>query len=106
MNTQNLPVLAFFRSERSGPARRMESLIAHFAHKERHRLRVTIVDADARQDLALRFAVSTVPTLLLIKDRRVVGRLEGRSSAPQIERLLEEHLGADPFEAAPAVAVA
>ena len=106
MSNDNSPVLAFFRSERSGPARRMESLIAHFAHKERDRLRVTIVDADARPDLAQRFAVTTVPTLLLIKDRRIVGRLEGRASAPQIERLLAGQLEPDAFDAAPAVAAA
>jgi thioredoxin-like negative regulator of GroEL len=106
MSNHNSPVLAFFRSERSGPARRMESLIAHFAHKERQRLRVTIVDADARPDLVRRFAVTTVPTLVLIKDRRIVGRLEGRSSAPQIERLLAAHLDPASFDAEPAVAAA
>jgi len=80
----------------------MESLIAHFAHKERSRLRVTVVDAEMRPDLAARFAVSTVPTLLLIVDRRVVGRLEGRARAPQIERLLQDSLG----ELTPPVAAA
>jgi thioredoxin-like negative regulator of GroEL len=87
-----LPVLAFFRSERSGPARRMESLIANFARKERERLRVTVVDVDTRPDLTERFRVTAVPTLILIDRRRVVGRLEGRASAPAIEQLLEAHL--------------
>ena len=34
------PQLVFFWSERSGPARRMESLLAHLERKERDRLRV------------------------------------------------------------------
>lgn len=34
------PLLVFFWSERSGPARRMESQLAHLARKERTRLRV------------------------------------------------------------------
>jgi thioredoxin-like negative regulator of GroEL len=106
MTIDNSPVLAFFRSEQSGPARRMESLIAHFAHKERHRLRVTIVDADTRPDLVQRFGVTTVPTLVLISDRRVVGRHEGRASAPQIERLLAGHLEPAAFDPAPAIAAA
>ncbi len=38
------PMLVFFWSERSGPARRMESLLAHLARKERNRLRVRQVD--------------------------------------------------------------
>src|SRR2546427_376938 len=39
-------VLLFFSSTRSGPSRRMESLLAHIARKERHRLRVVQVDVD------------------------------------------------------------
>jgi thioredoxin-like negative regulator of GroEL len=86
------PLLVFFRSERSGPARRMESLIAHLARKERERVRIKRVDVDARPDLAARFGVTEVPTVVLVQERRVVERLEGRASAPQIERMLAAHL--------------
>jgi thioredoxin-like negative regulator of GroEL len=85
-------MLVFFCSERSGPARRMESLLAHLARKERARLTVKRVDVEARPDLAARFRVEQVPTIVLVKDKRVVGRLEGRASAPRIERLLDTHL--------------
>jgi thioredoxin 1 len=86
------PLLVFFSHERSGPARRMESLLAHVARKERERLRVTRVDIDRRPDLAERFAVTEVPTLVLVKDKQAVARLEGRTSAPRIERMLEPFL--------------
>ena len=55
--TENLPLLVFFTSRRSGPARRMESLLAHIARKDRGRLRVTKVDVDDRPELAERFKV-------------------------------------------------
>ena len=77
---------------RSGPARRMESLLAHLERKERTRLKVRLVDVDEQGKLAERFRVTTVPTLVLVKDKRVVGRLEGRVSAPRIEEMLEPHL--------------
>jgi thioredoxin-like negative regulator of GroEL len=70
----------------------MESLLAHLARKERGRLRVTRIDIGEQPQLAEKFNVTIVPTLLLIKEKRVVGRLEGRVSAPRIERLLEQHL--------------
>lgn len=88
------PLLVFFCSERSGPARRMESLLAHLARKERARLVVKRVDVEARPELAARFSVDQVPTLVLVKDKRVVARLEGRASAPKIERMIEPHLTA------------
>jgi len=86
------PLLVFFGATHSGPARRMESLMAHLARKERDRLRVTTIDVDERPELAERFGVETVPTLALVKDKRVVDRLVGRASAPRIERMLEPHL--------------
>ncbi len=86
------PLLVFFWSERSGPARRMESLLAHLERKERDRLRVRRVDVDANPELAERFKVDVVPTLVLVKDRKAVSRLDGRTSAPRIEAMLEPHL--------------
>ena len=88
------PLLVFFSSQRSGPARRMESLLAHFARKERARLRVMLVDVDEQPDLATRFKVGDAPTLVLVKGKRVVDRIEGRASAPKIETMLERHLPA------------
>ena len=96
------PLLVFFWSERSGPARRMESLLAHLARKERERLRISRIDVAASPEWADRLSVTQVPTLVLLKDRRPVERLEGRVSAPQIERMLAPYL--DPQEAEPAVA--
>ena len=87
------PLLVFFTSTKSGPARRMESLVAHIARKERERLRVIQVDVDQRVDLVERLKVQSVPTLVLVVDRKAVARIDGRASAPKIESMLEEHLG-------------
>jgi thioredoxin-like negative regulator of GroEL len=84
------PLLVFFWSERSGPARRMESLLAHLERKERERLRVRRIDVDASPEVAERFQVELVPALVLVK--RIVSRLDGRTSAPKIEAMLEPHL--------------
>lgn len=86
-----LPLLVFFSSERSGPARRMESVLAHIARKERGRIRVMRVDVDAHPELVERFRIEVVPTLVLVEDKRVAARLEGRASAPRIERVLAAH---------------
>jgi len=86
------PLLAFFTDARSGPARRMESLLAHLARKQRGRLRVKRIDVGRHPDVAQRLRVDVVPTLLLIKERRVVERVEGRVSAPRIDRMLAPHL--------------
>jgi len=70
----------------------MDSLVANVARKERRYLRVLQVDVDERPDLAGRFRVQAVPTLLLVKQGRVVERIEGRVSASRLVRALESHL--------------
>jgi thioredoxin-like negative regulator of GroEL len=90
------PLLVFFWSERSGPARRMESLLAHLARKERTRLRVMRVDIDEQRELAERFHVDAAPALVLVKGKRVIDRIDGRVSAPKIEAMLAPHLAAAP----------
>ena len=90
------PLLVFFFSPQSGPARRMESLLAHLARKERSRLRVIAVDVDEQPQVAAKFKVAAVPTLVLVKDKKVVGRIEGKASAPRIETMLEPHLAPAP----------
>ena len=76
------PLLVFFSSERSGPARRMESLLAHLARKERTRLSVIRIDVEEQPQLADRFMVADVD------------RIDGRASAPRIEGMLAAHLAA------------
>lgn len=88
-------MLVFFSAGHSGPARRMESLLAHFERKERHRLSVKRVDVDQEPELAKRFDVRSVPTLVLVKGRRAVARLEGRAKASDIEALVDRHLGGE-----------
>jgi thioredoxin 1 len=86
------PLLVFFTSERSGPARRMESLLAHLARKERTRVRIMRVEVEEQPELAEKFRVQDVPTLVLVQRKRVVDRIDGRASAPSIEAMLARHL--------------
>src|SRR5215204_267932 len=94
-------LLVFFSALRSGPARRMESLLAQLARKERHRLSVQSVDVEEEPELAKRFGIRKVPTLVLVKGRRTVARLEGRANASEIEELVEEHLDDDGAKSTP-----
>lgn len=75
----------------------MESLLAHLARKERARLRVARVYVESAPDLVRRLDISEVPSLVLLEGGRALARLEGRASAPRIERMLAPHLpGGEP----------
>lgn len=83
----------FVRKERCGASRRMESLVAWVKVTQKKRLRVIDLDADRNPAAADQLDVRQVPSLVLIKDRRVVGRLEGRATGRQIDELIRPHLG-------------
>jgi thioredoxin-like negative regulator of GroEL len=92
MSDEARPLLVFFSSAKSGPCRRMESLVAHIARKDRDRLRVVQVDVDERRDLVEKLGIESVPTLVLVSNKKAIARLDGRASAPRIEAMLDEHL--------------
>ena len=56
------------------------------------RLRVQRVDVTERGDVAERLGVTTVPTLMLVKDRQVVAQLEGKITQQQIRDTFLPHL--------------
>ena len=72
----------------------MESLVAWVKVTQKRRLRVVDVDVDRNPELARELEVSEFPSLVLIKDGRVVGRLEGRATGRQIADLIRPHLTA------------
>ena len=87
-------MLLFFSNRRSGPARRMASLVAWFGVTEKKRLRVVQVDTDANEALAHALEVSMVPTLVLLKGKTVLDRLDGRATGKQISRMISPHVAA------------
>jgi thioredoxin-like negative regulator of GroEL len=86
------PALVFVGRERSGPSRRMESLVAWVKVTQKKRLKVIDVDADVNPRLVRRLGVSVIPALVLVKNRRVLGRLEGRATGREIDDLIRPHL--------------
>lgn len=90
--SDRLPALVFVRRQRCGASRRMESLVAGVKITQKERLRVVDVDADRSPALVRELDVTEIPSLVLIKDRRIVGRLEGRVTGRQIQDLIRPHL--------------
>ena len=70
----------------------MESLVAWIRVTQKKRLRVVDLDADRHPEIARRLRVRAIPSLVLTKGGRIVGRLEGRSTGRQIDDLIRDHL--------------
>ena len=91
---RDLATLVFVRRYQCGASRKMESLVAWVKVTRKKQLNVLEVDADRTPGLVRRLGVTTIPTLVLVKERQIVGRLEGRVTGRQIEELIRPHLSA------------
>ena len=70
----------------------MASLVAWVGVTEKKRLRVLEVDADEHAELAQALDVSTIPSLVLVRGRKILGRLDGRATGNDISRLIRPHV--------------
>ena len=73
LHADERPTLLFFSSTRSGPARRMSSLVAWVRVTEKARLRVLTVDTDRDERLMRALGVSAIPALVLVRGRDELG---------------------------------
>jgi thioredoxin 1 len=58
---------------------------------EREDLTVAKVNIDENQNLAVEYAIRSIPSLLLFKDGNVVGQKVGALSKSQLEEFIDSH---------------
>lgn len=85
-------VLLFFTAARSGPCRRVESLVSWLYVRRRKQVRLCQVDVEEHPDVAGRFGVEAVPALFLVKGGCVVVRLDGMFTGRRLDDAIMPHL--------------
>jgi thioredoxin 1 len=88
------PRLVFFYSPVSGRCRRVEGFLAQVLQRRRNHdtFEVVRVPVERRPDLARRFRVETLPTVLVVEGRRVKRRIVAPRGCRQLEGELQPWL--------------
>ena len=86
MKSEQVVLLDFFASW-CGPCRMVGPIIDEIA-EENADIRVGKVDVDAESDLAAQFQVYSIPTLVVMKDGKVLAQSTGAKNKQQILAML------------------
>ena len=87
------PVLFDFFATWCGPCRMQTPIIEDLHKKMGDTVDFQKIDVDQHMDLAGKYGISVVPTLIIEKDGKVVHRLEGVTDAVTLEKLLRPLVG-------------
>jgi thioredoxin 1 len=86
------PILVDFWAEWCGPCRMVAPVLEQLAKDYSGKVRIGKVNVDEHSGLAAQFGVQSIPTLLLIKQGKVVEQFIGATSRDVLAKLLDKHV--------------
>lgn len=89
--SQNTPTLVDFFATWCGPCKMQAPILSELKDKVGDKANILKVDIDRNADLAAKFRVQSVPTLILFKNGEPVWRAVGVQSLDELERKVYDH---------------
>ena len=85
-----IPVVADLWAEWCGPCRMIAPVLKELAKDYKDKLKVAKINVDEEPDLASRYGIQSIPTLLFFKGGQMVKQQIGAVPRPVLEKIVKE----------------
>jgi len=86
---KSLPVLVDFFANWCGPCRMQTPILIDFANKNKDKIKVCKLDIDECENLAVKYSVSSIPTLILFNHGEIVKKIIGLQNESNLQQLIK-----------------
>ena len=90
-NTDKLVLIDFYATW-CGPCQMLSPIVSEIANDYSNSVKVCKVDIDQNQDLAIRYNIMSVPTLIFLKKGKIIKSSVGYCPKPELESIIKDLL--------------
>src|SRR5918993_995035 len=87
-----LPVLVDFWAEWCGPCRMVGPAVEQLSKTMDGKIKVAKLNVDENQEIAMKYGIKSIPSLLLFKEGKEIGRTIGAAPKETYQRFIEQTL--------------
>jgi len=86
----DVPVLVDFWAEWCNPCKMIAPIVEKIAREFEGKVKVAKVDVDSNPDIASKFGIRSIPTVMIFKEGGLVEQVVGVVPEPQLKKLVEK----------------